>query len=168
MGINLSFDSTATEAELRAVRAYINARLGEERRFGASSAEAPSTTKLQPEQNPADEPEVTTEAINDASPAPARRKPGPKPKPKPEPEPVTPSIHQGDEAAVATEEPEDEADVMGDAGGFSVDDAKSKARELVGEGKTADVRKALQAVGKNRVSEITTGAEATAFMKALG
>lgn len=153
MGINLSFDSTATEAELRAVRAYINARLGEEPTVAVLQDKLP---EAKPEPVEA-EPEVTTEAINDAppAPAPARRKPGPKPKPKPEPEPV--------------EEPEPEAeDVMGDAGGFSVDDAKSKARELVGEGKTADVRKALQAVGKNRVSEITTGAEATAFMKALG
>ena len=167
MGVNLSFDSTATEAELKAIRAYINARLGEEPKLATLTEAAPVakaeplTTKFQPEQNPADEPEKTTEAINDAppapAPAPARRKPGPKPKPTPAPEPV--------------EEPEAveaEDDVMGDAGGFSVDDAKSKARELVGEGKTADVRKALQAVGKNRVSEITTGAEATAFMKALG
>lgn len=147
MGINLSFDSTATEAELRAVRAYINARLGEEQTVAVLQDKLPEA-KPEPV-----EAEVTTEAVNDAPPAPARRKPGPKPKPKPEPEPV--------------EEPEPD-DVMGDAGGFSVDDAKSKARELVGEGKTADVRKALQAVGKNRVSEITTGAEATAFMKALG
>ena len=161
MGVNLSFDSTATEAELKAIRAYINARLGEEPKLATLTEAAPVakaeplTTKFQPEQNPADEPEKTTEAINDAPPAPARRKPGPKPKPKPEPEPEP------------VEDEDEDDDVMGDSG-FTIDGAKSKARELVGEGKTADVRKALQAVGKNRVSEITTGAEATAFMKALG
>ncbi len=162
MGINLSFDSTATEAELKAIRAYINARLGEEPKL-ATLTEAvpvakaePLTTKFQPEQNPADEPEKTTEAINDAPPAPAptRRKPGPKPKPKPEPEPVE-------------DEDDEDDDVMGDSG-VTIDGAKSKAKELVGEGRTADVRKALQAIGKNRVSEIATNAEAAAFMKALG
>lgn len=154
MGINLSFDSTATESELRAVRAYINARLGEEPKLATLTEAAP-----------ADEPEKTTEAINDAppapAPAPARRKPGPKPK-------AAPALPKEGMDDSVTDEPDESDDVMGDAGGFSVDDAKSKARELVGEGKTADVRKALQAVGKNRVSEITTGAEATAFMKALG
>ena len=157
MGINLSFDSTATEAELRAVRAYINARLGEEPTVAVLQDKLP---EAKPEPVEA-EPEVTTEAVNDAPPAPARRKPGPKPK-------AAPALPKEGMDDSVTDEPDESDDVMGDAGGFSVDDAKSKARELVGEGKTADVRKALQAVGKNRVSEITTGAEATAFMKALG
>ena len=153
MGINLSFDSTATEAELRAVRAYINARLGEE-----------STGAVLQDKLPEPEPEVTTEAVNDAPPAPTRRKPGPKPKPKPEPEP------EADEAEA------DEDDVMGEpeadddvpkAIRYSLDDAKSKAKELVGEGRTADVRKALQAVGCSRVSELSAG-QVDTFMKALG
>ena len=167
MGVNLSFDSTATEAELKAIRAYINARLGEEPKLATLTEAAPVakaeplTTKFQPEQNPADEPEKTTEAINDAPPAPARRKPGPKPK-------AAPALPKEGMDDSVTDEPDESDDVMGDAGGFSVDDAKSKARELVGEGKTADVRKALQAIGKNRVSEIATNAEVAAFMKALG
>lgn len=154
MGVNLSFDSTATEAELKAIRAYINARLGEEPtvltvKGGVETRVPASEFQAKPEP----EPGVTTEAVNDAPPAPARRKPGPKPKPKPEPEPV--------------EDEDEDEDVMGDSG-VTIDDAKSKAKELVGEGRTADVRKALQAVGKNRVSEIATNAEAAAFVKALG
>ena len=164
MGTNLSFDSSATEAELKAIRAYVNSLLGDDEGIPAVIGGKNVRVSAEEFAKMSDaEPKVTTEAVNDAPPAPTRRKPGPKPKvkaPEPEPEPEPEPVEEEAEA--------DEDDVMGDSGGFTVDDAKSKAKELVGEGKTADVRKALQAVGKNRVSELATPAEATAFMKALG
>ena len=156
MGTNLSFDSSATEAELKAIRAYVNSLLGDDEGIPAVIGGKNVRVSAEEFAKMSDaEPKVTTEAVNDAPPAPTRRKPGPKPKPKPEPEPVE------------DEDEDEDEDVMGDSG-VTIDDAKSKAKELVGEGRTADVRKALQAVGKNRVSEIATNAEAAAFMKALG
>lgn len=81
------------------------------------------------------------------------------------------------EAARAAEAPEpepeeEEDDVLGEdedddvTAGPTLEDAQSKAKELVGAGKTALVRKALQAVGVNRVSELKP-AQIAAFFKAL-
>ena len=64
--LRLSMESA--EAELRAVRAYINARLGEEPTVAVLQDKLP---EAKPEPVEA-EPEVTTEAVNDAPPAPAR------------------------------------------------------------------------------------------------
>ena len=101
------------------------------------------------EPSSATEPEApATEPEPEAPAAPVRRKPGPKPRPKPEPEP----------------EPVDD-DVMGE--GPSLDEAQARARELVGDGKTSVVRKALDAVGVKRVGELAPG-QVAAFMKALG
>ena len=67
---------------------------------------------------------------------------------------------------------EEEDDVLGEdedddvTAGPTLEDAQSKAKELVGAGKTALVRKALQAVGVNRVSELKP-AQIAAFFKAL-
>ena len=165
MGTNLSFDSSATEAELKAIRAYVNSLLGDDEGIPAVIGGKNVRVSAEEFAKMSDaEPKVTTEAVNDAPPAPTRRKPGPKPKPKPEPEP------EADEAEA------DEDDVMGEpeadddvpkAIRYSLDDAKSKAKELVGEGRTADVRKALQAVGCSRVSELSAG-QVDDFLKALG
>lgn len=164
MGVYVSFDTKETSTdELKAVRSFIDQLIR-----GEGPAEAPTPPDEATATKAADgavsvsfsdEPKVTTEAVNDAPPAPTRRKPGPKPKPKPEPEPEPKP--EADEAEA------DEDDVMGESGGYSLDDAKSKAKELVGEGRTADVRKALQAVGCSRVSELSAG-QVDTFMKALG
>ena len=154
MGTNLSFDSSATEAELKAIRAYVNSLLGDDEGIPAVIGGKNVRVSAEEFAKMSDaEPKVTTEAVNDAPPAPTRRKPGPKPKPKPEPEP------EADEAEADDDVPK--------AIRYSLDDAKSKAKELVGEGRTADVRKALQAVGCSRVSELSAG-QVDTFMKALG
>lgn len=139
MGVRVSFDTVGTTAEeLKAVRAFIDSLVAEE--------PAVAVIKSEPEAQAA-EPEAPA--------APVRRKPGPKPRPKPEPEPEL--------EPEPVDEPAD--DVMGD--GPSLDEAQARARELVGDGKTSVVRKALDAVGVKRVGELAPG-QVAAFMKALG
>lgn len=73
--------------------------------------------------------------------APAKKAAAAKPAPEPDPEP---------EAEAA----EPEEDLIGGGEALSLDDAVSKAQDLVTSGKSAVVKKALAAVGAKRVGEL--------------
>lgn len=102
-----------------------------------------------PAPEPAPEPEEAAEEPEE-KPAPKRRGRRPAVKPAPEPEPEE---EQADE-----EEDDDQADLLGgDATTpeYTMDDALAKGSALIGDGKAADLKRALKQCGVARVGELT-------------
>lgn len=104
-------------------------------------------------------PVKTADAAPAEKPAPAPKKTAAKPaakkaaaKPAPEPEPED-------------DEDEDE-DIMGGDDAPTMDDAVARATELVGKGKSAQVKAALAEVGAKRVSDLSDD-QVPAFLAAL-